>query len=840
MNETIPIRVKMFVAVTAAIGAWILGTSFLHWHSHDPREFFCYLLIALAASTMKVRLPGMESTMSVHFLFILLGILELSLPETLVIGCSAALVQSLCKTTRRPQAIKVVFNVLSMSPTAIWLTYVTYQATAGLLINRRPLLLLIASCAYFLSNTVPVSIVIALSDEKSIWRTWKETYFWSFPYYLAGAAVVGFISYLNSFGDWQSAFLTLPIMYGIYRSFHLYLGRLENEKKRAELESQQVVVQKGHIEEISALQMRTIEALTLAIDTKDHTTSLHLNRVSRYVEQIGKDLGLNESDLKALQAAALLHDIGKLAVPDHIINKPGRLTPEEFEKVKIHPAVGAAILEKIAFPYPVAPIVRAHHEKWNGTGYPDGLKAEEIPLGARILAVVDCLDSLASDRQYRRALPLDEAMKVIADEAGKSFDPKVVEILQLRYRELESEVVGAVREARSDLRGLSFSERKCEGPDAGFELGLNRHFSNQSDFLSFIASARQEAHTLFELCQDLGNSLSLDESLSLVAMRLRRLVPYDSIAVFIPKGNSMVPEFASGENSRYLLSLEVPLGKGLCGWVAQNLKPIVNGNPAVEEDFADCLTRTVESQSALSLPLLGITEIVGVLTLYKAEKDAFNADHLRVLQVITSKLAHTLENALRYRQAETAAVIDHLTGIPNARGLSIRLEEELSRCEREHGALAVIVCDLNGFKSVNDRYGHLAGDEVLKLFVKLMQESCRSSDFLARMGGDEFVILAPGMTQARFRKSAIEINAIARKAGQNVGGEEVLSVSSGAAFYPEDGSEAGQLLFKADKAMYEAKLLRYKQRETASILERAVLDNLEQQFHLETNRPLLN
>jgi diguanylate cyclase (GGDEF)-like protein len=121
-----------------------------------------------------------------------------------------------------------------------------------------------------------------------------------------------------------------------------------------------------------------------------------------------------------------------------------------------------------------------------------------------------------------------------------------------------------------------------------------------------------------------------------------------------------------------------------------------------------------------------------------------------------------------------------------------------------------------------------------------MQESCRSSDFLARMGGDEFVILAPGMTQARFRKDVIEINAIARKAGKNVSGEDLLSVSSGAAFYPEDGSEAGQLLFKADKAMYQAKLLRYKQRETTSILERPVLVTLEQQFQLEKNKPLLN
>ena len=142
--------------------------------------------------------------------------------------------------------------------------------------------------------------------------------------------------------------------------------------------------------------------------------------------EIGKELGLGGSALKALQAAALLHDIGKLAIPEHIISKPGKLTPEEFDKMKIHPIVGAEILQKVQFPYPAAPIVRSHHEKWNGAGYPDGLQGEQIPIGARILAAVDCLDAVATDRPYRRALPLEEAIEVVASEAGKSYDPKVV------------------------------------------------------------------------------------------------------------------------------------------------------------------------------------------------------------------------------------------------------------------------------------------------------------------------------------------------------------------------------------------------------------------------------
>ena len=221
----------------------------------------------------------------------------------------------------------------------------------------------------------------------------------------------------------DAALVLLPLVYFVYRSYKMYLDRLEKDK--------------SHVEEIAGLHLRTIEALALAIEAKDTTTADHLARVRVYATEICKEIGLSQNELDALQAAALLHDIGKLAVPEHIISKPGRLTPEEFDKMKIHPLIGAEILEEVKFPYPVVPIVRAHHEKWDGSGYPFGLAGEEIPMGARILSVVDCLDALASDRQYRRALPLDQAMEIVNSEAGKSFDPVIVDILRRRYIELE-------------------------------------------------------------------------------------------------------------------------------------------------------------------------------------------------------------------------------------------------------------------------------------------------------------------------------------------------------------------------------------------------------------------
>ncbi len=805
-------RAKVFVGVTALAGSAVLVNAFWHWHSNNLVKFACYLIIALFASTLKVRLPGIESTMSMHFLFVLLGVLELSLAETLAIGCAAALMQSLWMAKRRPEPIKVVFNVLSMTSTAVFLTYYCYHLCAGFLKNSMPLLLLVAALAYFLTNTIPVALVVTMNQGSSLRKVWSETYFWSLPYYLAGAAIVGLFSFANRFIGWQNGLLIVPIVYWIYRSYQLYLGRLEDGKKRVEIETLQVEAEKRHVEEVCALHLRTIEGLALAIDAKDHTTHQHLHRVRTYAVEIARVMGLSEEQIDGLRAAALLHDIGKLAIPDHIINKPGRLTPEEFEKMKIHPIVGAEILEKVAFPYPVAPIVRCHHEKWNGSGYPDGLKGEEIPLAARILAAVDCLDSLAADRQYRKALPLDEAMRRVSSESGVSFDPQVVSILEGCYTELESLAVRTLDSVSVDSQSYAQTVQRGELPGAGFELDRG-HRASQTDFLSSIASARQEAHTLFELSQDLGNSLSLNESLSLVAMRLRKLVPYDSIVAFIRQGDMLLPEFVSGDNFRLLSSLAIPIGTGLCGWVAENVRPIVNGNPAVEPGFVHDPKNSAEPRSALAVPLEGVGGLVGVLALYQTEPDAFTNDHLRILQVITARVALFIENALKYREAESSATVDYLTNMANARALSIHLEQELARCKREHASIAVMVCDLDGFKQINDCYGHLAGDKVLKLFANLMKEVCRDTDYTARMGGDEFVIVAPNMTPASVGERALVLSAMAQRAGREVCGRDFLSLSLGAAFYPEDGTDSEKLLAEADREMYAVKQAFYKQKE---------------------------
>ncbi len=780
-------------------------SAFAHCHSIDPVRFSCYLAIAVLASRMKVRLPGIDGTMSVNFLFVLLGVLELSLAETLLIGCAAGLAQCLWTPWQPNRVAKIIFNVFSMMANAVAAAYWAYHVIGPYVGNRVPLSLAFAATAYFFANTLLVTTIVVLTEGKSFRSIWEECYFWSFPYYQAGAAVVGMIFYINRSFGWELSLLITPVVYWIYRSYHLYLGRLEDEKRRVELE-------KGHAEELTALHLRTIEALALAIDAKDHTTHKHLNRVRTFALEVGKEMGLASDELEALRAAALLHDIGKLAVPEHIISKPGRLTPEEFEKMKIHPVVGAEILERVAFPYAVAPIVRSHHEKWDGSGYPDGLKGDAIPIGARILAAVDFMDAMTSDRQYRKAVPTDEALRMMAAQTEKHFDPKVVEVLLRRYQDLEAQAAqDNVEDALSEI-SAQFPVNRGLQPAAGFErTDGGRDKRSENDFLTSIAAARQEAQMLFELSQDLGKSLSLDETLSVLSVRLRKLIPYDSIVTFTVKGNEIVPAHVSGDNFRLFSSLRVPMGEGLCGWVAQNRKAIVNGNPAVEPGYTGEEGRFTTLRSALALPLEGVNGLVGVLALYSVEQDAFSGDHLRILQAISSKLALSVENAVKYQQAEDSATTDYLTGLPNARSLFLHLDKEIARCGRSKENLAIMVCDVNGFKQVNDSFGHLEGDRLLRMFAQSAQDVCREYDYVARMGGDEFVIVVPGLTPAAAHEKTALFNSMAVQAGVEVCGREQISLSIGIAVFPEDGTDAEQLLAQADHRMYFAKRAHYEE-----------------------------
>ena len=784
---------KLLVSSMALAALGCFAVAFGDWKSTGAVQFLCYLLVALLASSLKVTLPGIDGTMSVNFLFILLGVLEMSFAETLVLGFAAVLVQCYWRSSKPLRPIQVAFNLAQLSIATSAAYWVYHRAVAGFLLPHKPIALTLAATTYFLFNTFAMACVIALTENKRVRTVWQECYFWSFPYYLVGAAIAALVDFLNRSVGWEASLLALPTIYLIFRSYRLYMGKLEDETR--------------HAEQVSTLHLRTIEALALAIEAKDHTTHEHLQRVRIYAMEVGKELGLNNDETEALRAASVLHDIGKLAVPEHIISKPGKLTPEEFEKMKIHPIIGAEILEQVRFPYPVVPIVHSHHEKWDGSGYPDGLKGEQIPIGARILAAVDCLDALASDRQYRKALPLNEAMGKLVADSGKSFDPRVVEILQRRYVELEK----LATEQRPEVVAKLSLDAKVErglAPAAGFadsNKPLHQPGLPRQDYLSCIGAARQEAQTLFELSHELGTSLSLDDTLSMLAVRLKRLVPYDALAVYIVRGNLLVPEHVSGDNFRLFSSLAIPLGEGLSGWVAHNKKPILNGNPSVEPGYLDDPTKFSSLNSAMAVPLEGVAGVVAVLALYRSLADSFTQDHLRILLAVSSKLGFTIENALKYKLAEVSATTDFLTGLANARSLFLHLDREIARCKRSDTRLAIFVCDLDGFKQINDRYGHLQGNKVLQMFANSLKASCREYDYPARMGGDEFVVVAPGLEPKDVTDIVKRLEGIAEDVGGALYGQGMLSASIGRSFYPDDGTDAEGLLVAADRSMYRVK-----------------------------------
>jgi diguanylate cyclase (GGDEF)-like protein/putative nucleotidyltransferase with HDIG domain len=789
--RSLPARAQVFVGLVIAAGIVPLLQAAIHQSSKNIAEFICYLGICILSSRLRVTLPGITGTLSVNFLFILVGIAELGYAEAITLGAIAMLAQSLFPG--RPTAMQLTFNVCAgtLSTALAYLVY--HNPYLNALIGSRPLLLCLTASVYFIVNAGCIAVVISFSEGKPLQKILVECYFWSFPYYLVGAGIAGAISWFNHAFNWETSLLFVPAIYLIFRSYRLYLSKLEDEKR--------------HVEEIANLHLRTIEALALAIEAKDQTTHAHLQRVRVYAIEVAKELGMKGAELEALHAAALLHDIGKLAVPEHIISKPGRLTPEEFEKMKIHTVVGAEILERVRFPYPVVPIVRAHHEKWDGSGYPYGLKGTEIPIGARILSAVDYLDALASDRQYRRAMPLDEVMQRIAGEAGKSFDPKVVDVLKRRYRSLENLARAKSAEDGGNV-GLAQEVKITRGPApaAGFEnAAVSDAPGRETKFLSSIAAARQEAQSLFELSQDLGASLSLGETLSVFSVKLKPMVPYDAIAIYVLRDGMLIPEYVNGDNYRLFNSLRIPLGEGLSGWVAQNKKPIVNGNPSVEPGYSSDPDKFSTLRSALALPLEGVAGVIGVLALYRAERDAFTSDHLRILLAVSGKMALAIENALKYQQAESSATTDYLTGLPNARSLFLQLDRELARCKRDSTSLTLMVCDMNGFKKINDRFGHLEGNRVLRLFAQALKDSCREYDYVARMGGDEFVVVAPGLAVEVAVKKADQLRALAKQAGFDVCGEDMLSLSVGLAVSPGDGDDAEQLLTQADRRMYVEK-----------------------------------
>ncbi|HEV2136092.1 MAG TPA: HD domain-containing phosphohydrolase [Terracidiphilus sp.] len=623
----------------ALVGVVVAGAiaSLYSVHAQPGRrwlELAVYLVFILISSNMKVPMPKCNGTMSVNFPFILLGIVQLAPAQAVLLAVASVMAQCRVKVVKAFTPVQIIFNIANVTTATVLACY-TYSASLHLVRGEVAPALTIAVTTYFLANTFPLALVLGWESGTSPLRQWLDEFPWYFPFYLVGAVLAALANFIGDHYGWLTSMLLIPMVYTVYRAYRAQIEIIRDRER--------------HIAETEALHLRTIEGLAMAIEAKDENTHRHLMRVRVYVSELGRIMGLDDSTMKALVTASYLHDIGKLAVPEYIINKPGKLTPEEFEKMKIHPVVGADILERVRFPYPVVPIVRSHHEAWDGSGYPDGLKAAEIPIGARILTAVDCLDALASERPYRRAMPLEEAMQFVKNKAGVQFDPDVVRLLEEHYPRLEQmarEETEVIQPLDTDL----FISRG-EAPAAGYEPEK----SLQS--LSGSRSAAQigVAEAVHKLRLRLKGARGVRETGAVLAHLLQTQIQFDCIAVYTRTGAEIRGQYMNGSCEHAFSSRPIPLGTGLSGWVAENARCIVNGNPTVEPNFVGDSGLFTRESSGLSVPFFGASGAVfGAVTLYSREAAAFSKYQRHMLEQLMPDFAAALESAIRAEETEAA------------------------------------------------------------------------------------------------------------------------------------------------------------------------------------------
>jgi diguanylate cyclase (GGDEF)-like protein/putative nucleotidyltransferase with HDIG domain len=556
------------------------------------------------------------------------------------------------------------------------------------------------------------------------------------------------------------------------------------------------------IEAMSQLHLATAEALATAIDAKDQTTHCHVRRIQVYAAGMGEVFGLPPEDIAALNAGALLHDVGKLGVPSHILNKPGRLTPAEFERMKLHTVVGAQILNRVNFPYPVIPIIRHHHEQWDGRGYPDQLKGEEIPLTARILAVVDCFDSIREDRPFRRGMTAEEATALLQRGAGNHFDPEVVELFLRNLPRFEAEIRG---------KGLEHQPARDKATEpiklSDIDLSQTRE---RGSYIAYdvIKQANREVYALYEIARTFGTSLKVEQTLEILVDKVGHVVPFDTCAVYFydeSKGHATVRHVV-GKNAELITARCIVPGEGVTGFALSHRTPIKELHPSL--DFTDFKTNEELNYTAMaSLPLFKDEVLLGAISVYSTELPQYTDDHMRLLETVTRLASDALANAMQHAQAESHALTDALTGLPNARALALRFDEEAARARRMNRTFQVLMLDLDEFKNVNDSHGHKIGDMMLHEVASIIQKQLREYDFLARYAGDEFVALVPELAGIQVEELCMRIENVVSQFALPVGRGDLarVGISLGTATFGIDGETLDQLLVSADKEMYRVK-----------------------------------
>ena len=603
--------------------------------------------------------------------------------------------------------------------------------------------------------------------------------------------------------DEGAAFALLGLLIA---AFALLFYSLNEKRVRALSEAE--AERRRHAEEMAAIHMNTIESLAIAIDAKDQTTHGHVRRTQIYAVEMGKLFKLSDSDLRALHAGALLHDIGKLAVPEYILNKPGKLTEAEFAKMKIHPVVGGDILKRVGFPYPVEDIVRYHHEKWDGSGYPKGLKGEQIPLIARIISVVDFYDATRCDRPYRKGMKREDSLALLNSMIGSAFDPKVVQKF-VEHVVAFDRLIGSEDIQEQVASTVSIDMETSTKPDAGLASDILGEPIEETTGFRSISEAQREVFALHEIAQTIGSSLNLSDTVTLVANKLKSIVPFDSCVIFLvdERSGKAIAAHAVGEEAEMFSNRRITVGDGITGWVIANARSMTNASP--ELDLVGVPEEIVKRfRGVLVSPLLREDGAFGAIALYSQSRTSYTTEHVRLLESVCQHASSALNNALTYEKTRESALVDPLTELPNARGFYMMLEQRLAECQRmNRESLAVLSIDIDDFKIINDKYGHSIGDRLLASVAGVVRRELRQMDILTRYAGDEFVAIMP-MASSKMAasiadrvRSTVEEQLFSVRAGTMIG----LGVSLGVACFPEDGETSEELLTAAARRMQRDK-----------------------------------
>jgi diguanylate cyclase (GGDEF)-like protein/putative nucleotidyltransferase with HDIG domain len=774
---------QLYLAVVIIAGLGVVLHSLYSLYANPVGyEWFILAGLTLLSGSFTVKVPTIPARLSVSETFVFAAVLLFGPAAATMVVALDSLVISLWifKTSRRAE--RVLFNFAAPA-VAVWIAGRAFFAIAGiepLSITSKPIVtlvfpLLVLAVVYFLLNSWLIAVAVAFEQRVAAFNVWRRNFMWLSLNYFSGASVAALLlPYLqdSGYGLVRVIGVLLPLLLISYLTLKTALGRVEDANR--------------HLAELNRLHLSTIETLAMAIDAKDQITHGHIRRVQQLAVGLAEAMGLKESaQIRAVEAAALLHDMGKLAVPEYILNKPGPLTPAEFEKMKLHASVGADILSAIEFPYPVVPIVRHHHESWDGTGYPDGLKGSDIPIGARILSVVDCFDALTSDRPYRPRLSDTDALRILADRRGTMYDPLIVDT----FTEVYKSIAPSQDEMAAAASGLSAITRGSLPIIEGALLNASR--------LDDISASTEEMLLLYELARSLSGRLELADAADVISKHLRRLVPATTCVFFLYDADSdeLVAAHAAGENSSHFSDIRIAMGQRLSGWVAANRQTIANSDPMLDLGEVARVLRP-PLRSCLSTPLLAEKDLVGVLTVYSTHREAFTEDHRRIVEVVARQVSETVRHSVEFRREQTEKLRDQLTGLPNRQHLERFVVSEL-------GAEAGLPCSILLFEITHAPSGRTplrsSAQPMIAQASAAIRAGLRGADLLFRYDTERFVAL---LTQT----DAATADALGRRVANELttmrlGEEEHSGVAvfhMGRATAPDDGTTLADLIRTAE------------------------------------------